>query len=314
MSKTSTKTEMKAEPVAENGNGHPVALMPEAAPVRPSDGMLSDSETARAVAEIQTAMLIARRFPRHEASCRDRILQAFMRPELAEVAMYQYARGGSDVSGLSIRAAETMAQYWEHLEFGFREQRSSSEPKSTVEAFAWDKQLNTRPVRIFEVPHTRPARGGGQIVLTDARDVYEHVANQAQRRVRACILAVIPGDVQDAVIKQTQATLESRTQITPEYIKQTLDNWAVIGVTREMLEKRIQRRIDTLTPQLAVYLVKIFNSLRDGMSTVGDWFDVPPPEQAATKNDQLKNKLGLGAATKSDELPGQTTILGAGER
>jgi hypothetical protein len=43
-----------------------------------------------------------------------------------------------------------------------------------------------------------------------------------------------------------------------------------------MIEKRIQRRLDAMTPALMVQLGKVYNSLKDGMSTIADWFEVAP--------------------------------------
>ena len=56
-----------------------------------------------------------------EIRAMDNILNAFTRPTLAEQSQYQYSKGGSDVSGPSIRSAEAIAQLWGNIEFGFRE-------------------------------------------------------------------------------------------------------------------------------------------------------------------------------------------------
>ena len=64
---------------------------------------------------------------------------ACTRQGLAEQALYSYQKGGTEVSGSSIRLAETLAQNWQHMQFGIRE-LSQSGGESTVEAFAWDLQ------------------------------------------------------------------------------------------------------------------------------------------------------------------------------
>ncbi len=72
--------------------------------------------------------------------------------------------------------------------------------QSTVEAFAWDvEEANTRQTKVFQVRHWRHTKQGGY-KLTDPRDIYELVANNGARRLRACILGVIPGDVIDAAV------------------------------------------------------------------------------------------------------------------
>lgn len=233
----------------------------------------------REMAEVQGAIAIAKRFPRDERAAMDRVLMACTRQSLAESAVYTYSRGGSEVSGPSIRLAEAIAQTWGNLAFGIREleQRSG---ESTVEAFAWDMEHNTRQVKVFQVRHERHTKAGTKR-LTDPRDIYELVANQGARRLRACILGVIPGDVVEAAVAQCDATLKSSAEVTPERVAKLLDAFKPYGVTKAHIEKRIQRSIDAITPGQLVQLGKVFNSLRDGMSQASEWFEVAGAQQAS---------------------------------
>ena len=88
--------------------------------VAPHDSAGSRQNQSRELAETQTKYLMAERFPRDEVAAMDRILNAFSRPTLAEKAAYQFARGGSDIAGPSIRAAEAMEvfQHLEHADMG----------------------------------------------------------------------------------------------------------------------------------------------------------------------------------------------------
>ena len=94
--------------------------------------------------------------------------------------MYSYSRGGTEVTGPSIRAAETLAQCWGNIQFGVREleQRGA---ESTVEAFAWDIETNTRQVKVFQVPHLRYTKKGSYR-LEDPRDAGLHVPRQSVGR------------------------------------------------------------------------------------------------------------------------------------
>src|ERR1035437_1770538 len=78
-------------------------------------------ESSRAVQEVQASLVIAKRFPRDEIGATKKIINACQRPGLADVAVYDYSRGGSSVTGPSIRLAETIAQYWGNIDFGWRE-------------------------------------------------------------------------------------------------------------------------------------------------------------------------------------------------
>lgn len=281
----------------------------ELAPRNPQDGVLVQAEASRAIAEAQSALAIAKKFPRDERTAIDRILQAFTRTALAEKAMYTYARGGSDVTGPSIRAAEVLAQNWGNLHIGVREleQRPGSPGESVVEAFAWDVETNMKDLKVFTVPHVRETKRG-RVLLSDARDIYEHIANQGARRKRACILAVIPGDVIESAMHQAEMTLHTKTQITPETIKSLLDKFKDLAVSRAMLEGYIQRNIDAITPALVVRLGKVYNSIKDGMSVATDWFEievqVSESKQVESRTASLSNLLKTQAqSTKQPEAP-----------
>lgn len=260
-------------------------------PARPlsSGGAMVEVESQRAIQETQAAMVIAKRFPRDQAAAMDRVLQACTRPSLAESAMYQYSRGGTDITGPSIRMAETLAREWGNMQYGIRE-LTQANGESEVEAFCWDIETNTRQVKVFKVPHVRFTRQGSKR-LEDPRDIYEMVANQGARRLRACILGVIPGDVVDAAMEQCEVTLKTKIEITPDTIKGMLEKFAEYGVTKVMIEKRLQRNIDSITPAAFLQFRKIYTSLKDGMGSVSDFFD-----QEASAEPAPKGTAGLKAA------------------
>lgn len=243
-------------------------------------------EQQRAIQEVQAAMVIAKKFPRDPIAAMDKILQACTRATLAEGALYSYSRGGAEVTGPSIRLAEALAQNWGNIQFGIRELEQKG-GESTVEAFAWDIETNTRQVKTFAVPHIRFTRAGKK-KLEDPRDIYEMVANQGSRRLRACILGVIPGDVIEAAVRQCELTLTNTADTSPEAIKKMVDAFReAFGVSPEQIQKRIQCRVESMRPAQMIQMKKIYASLRDGMSTVEDWFERPEPK--ASKIDELNN-------------------------
>jgi len=256
---------------------------------------------SREMAEVQAAVVMARRFPRDEIRAMEKIRNACSRPALAESAVYQYSRGGSDVSGPSIRLAEAIATAWGNIQFGVREveQRNG---ESTCEAFAWDVESNVRVVKSFKVSHIRHTKRG-DTVLTDPRDIYEMVANQGARRVRACILGIIPGDVVEDAVKQCETTLNAKADTTPEGLKKVADAFAQYGITVKQIEARIQRRFDSITAAQVVGLRKIIVSLRDGMSKPEDWFEPIAKDEAkpseAAKPKKLRDALKPAASPES---------------
>ncbi len=271
---------------------------------------------SREVAEIQTKYLMAQRFPRDMIAVTDAILNAFTRPSLAEQAEYEYARGGQAVTGPTIRTAEAMAQQYQNIDFGFREVgrglHDDGVPYSDVEAYAIDLQNRSRRAVTFVVRHWRDTKKGGY-VLKDERDINELVSNQAQRRVRSCILAIIPGDITEAAMKQVAVTLSANADTTPDGIAKMVKAFAKFDVTPAQIEKRIQRRLEAIQPAQVISLLKVFNSLKDGMSTVEDWFepvDAAAGAPVAAKTTSVKDLKDKAKAAPAPAAAAPTPIEG----
>ena len=230
---------------------------------------------SRQAQEVQGAIVMAKKFPRDEVESFNRIVRACQRKGLAENAMYEYPRGGTKVVGPSIRLAEAMAQNWGNIDFGIIELEQKN-GESQVMAYAWDLETNTRQTKVFTVPHIRSTKKGN-VPLTDPRDIYEMVANQGARRVRACILGVIPGDVQDAAIDQCNKTMSEGEK--KPVIDLVRDMAAIFerefSVPIEAIEKYIGCKSEAFSMNDLVRLKRVYKSLHDGMAKREDYFDLP---------------------------------------
>lgn len=245
--------------------------------VRPSQSQM-EIATTRAAQEVQAAMVIAKKFPRDQDAAFQRIIQACRRKNLAEQAIYVYPRGGQEVTGPSIRLAESLAQNWGNLEFGVIELEQKL-GESVVMAFAWDLETNTRQTKVFSVPHIRYSKNKGSTELTDPRDIYELVANNGARRLRACILGVIPGDIVDAACDQCEKTLkEGNKEPLSDRVRNMIVAFKDIGVTKAMIETKIGHKTDSINETELVRLKKVYVSIRDGIGKREDFF---APEVAA---------------------------------
>jgi hypothetical protein len=283
----------------------------------PSAGGALAAMEKREETEVFAMVMMAKRFPRDQQACMERILTAFQRHTLAEVAQYQYARGGTDIVGPSIRAAEAIAQEWGSLDTGWRElargMGHNNVPFSEVLAYCYDLQSTTRKAITFIVPHWRDTKTGGY-KLKDERDIYELCANQAQRRLRACIIANIPGDVMDQAMRQATATLKAKADVTPEAQARLLEAFGAFHVTKEHIEARLQRRLDSISPAQMVGMKRIYASLRDEMSTPGDWFPdwkapagaEPPAPPAPTPEPTLSDLVAERSKMTPEPTPAPT--------
>lgn len=293
------RNEQMNEMTRQNG-GAP--MQAQAAPVQLGGGANVAVAASQAMAEVQSRVAMAKMFPRDVPAAIRRINNACSRPGLAENAMYVYGRGGQEITGPSIRLAEVLAQCYGNLEFGIREleQRNG---ESTCEAHCWDMETNVRQSKIFQVPHVRHTKRG-DCPLTDPRDIYELVANNGARRLRACILGIIPGDIVDEAVETCDKTLRERGDISPEHIEKLLKAFADKGVTRRQVEAWLQRSVESITPMQVIRLRKIYMSIKDGMSVPADWFGEAEPPAAGPEKKTLGEILKKMAGSAPEEAGG----------
>ncbi len=269
---------------------------------------MTTAASSREIAEVQAALTIAAARPRDMEVVFEKVMDACKRPSLAERAIYEYARGGTDISGPSIRLAEALAQAYGNLTFGIRELEQKN-GVSTVEAFAWDLETNTKQVKTFQVTHRRHTRKGGYD-LTDPRDIYERVANDGARRMRSCLLGIMPGDLVDEAVLTCTKTLIESAKITPDLKVKIVAQFKGLGVSLEQIEVLIQRSFESITPQNVVRLRNIMTSITDGMSTAKDWFppietEKPPGEEEPAKKgaELAKEKVRKAKVEVEPEAP-----------
>jgi hypothetical protein len=235
--------------------------------------------TTREAQEVQAAVFMAKRFPRDENFAIARIAQTCQRKGLAEKAIYSYPKGGQNVTGPSIRLAEAIAQSWGNIQSGVveLEQRPG---ESVCMSYCWDLETNTRDTKIFTVSHSIQTKKGAKM-LTDPREIYEHVANQGARRKRACILAVIPKDVVDSAMEACQRTLASgaKEPLIDRLRKMVNVFQTELSVPLESIERYMGYKLDSFTEMDMVTLRGVYTAIKDGASKREDYFDLPKNER-----------------------------------
>lgn len=229
-------------------------------------------ESSRAIAEAQGKLIIAKKFPRDEVQAYNRVSQACQRKGIAEKAFYSYNRGGSTVNGVTIRFAEELARCWGNIDYGIKE-LSQDEGKSEMQAYAWDLETNAQSVQNFTNPHIREV-GGKAKILTSQRDIYEINANMGARRLRSRILAILPNDLVDMAIAECKKTLVGNNdEPLIDRVKKMIVAFGRIGVTQEQIEKRLHRKVDTMTIDDFTDYIGIYNAIKQGESKTSEWFE-----------------------------------------
>lgn len=230
-----------------------------------------EAAVARATQEIQAALIIGQRFPRDEIKAKTKILEACRRKGLAEVAEYEYSRGGTKILGPTIDLLRAIASRWGNVIFGWAEAERSG-GQSSVRCWAWDTQSNARAERTFTVRHWRDTSAGGY-ALKDERDIYEMLANHASRRVRACLEEVIDSDVVADAVDQCRKTLKEgeKTPLTDRVVAM-VGAFREMGVTQGQIEAKLGNKCEAVSENQLASLRRIYKAIKDGVGQPEEYF------------------------------------------
>lgn len=290
--------------------GNPFAVQAPA-----GGGALAAMTSNAAVTSVLASIWIAKQFPRDLAEVTARMNQACSRLTLAQSATYAFPRGGTTVEGPSIRLAEALIGAWGNAEAGWKELGRHWDPKgadgkgcmvSECVAFCFDKETNVRREISFTVNHTRDKNvyegkkkvGMVRELLESERDVYEICANMASRRIRACILQVLPGWLTEEALAATRKTLENGdSRPLADIIRSLEAKFREYGVSRAMLEANLGHKLEETTKPEVVKLGKVFNSIADGMVRVKDVF---PDDDQPAREPTLPKTPASAPAPKTD--------------
>ena len=257
---------------------------------------MAGAEHTRKATEVQVSMAIAKRFPRDSQVAYLNIMESCKRKSLAEKAMYSYPRGNQTVMGPSIRLAEVLAQNWGNMDFGLLE-LDRNDGESSVMAYAHDLETNVKRTTVFQVAHRRDTRQGSK-KLTDERDIYEMVANMGARRLRACILNVIPGDIVEEAMKECHKTNSGRTnEPIKDRLRKMLNAFSSINVNNGMIERFLEHPLENTSEDELNELRAIYTTIKDGEKKVEDYFEMtklPDPHETLNELPDEDDEIPMG--------------------
>ena len=227
-------------------------------------------EQARAVAEVQAAVVVAQQCPRDMARAEGEMRDACGRMALAQRAFYRVPKRGN---GPSVHLARELARVWGNVQYGVHElRRDDRAGMSEVQAFAWDVQTNTRQARTFQVPHQRMVKGERK-PLVDLGDVYLNNQNIGARAVRECIYGVLPTWFVEAAEDLCRQTLQNgEGKPIAQRIEDAVQAFHALGVKAAQLEDKIGRKRGQWDAGDVAQLQVLFMSIQRGEVTVDEEF------------------------------------------
>lgn len=247
---------------------------PTPAPAPLHIGQATAVEQARAVAEVQAAIIVAQQCPRDMHRAWAEMKAACARLALAARAFYKVPNRGQ---GPSVHLARELARIWGNMDYGVRElRRDDSRGESEILAYAWDQQTNVRSTRSLISPHAKMA-GGARKPLVDLTDIYLSNQNIGARAVRECILASLPADFVAEAEDICRTTIEKGDgKPLPDRIVSMVAVFAELGVKAERIETRLRRKRGQWTAADVADLLVVFNSIKRRETTAEEEF---PPER-----------------------------------
>lgn len=245
-------------------------------------------EQQRAIAEVQGAIFMAKTFPRNIEQVKQQLSVICQQPAVFGKSSYSYKRGGEEITGPNIDLLRTIVQAYGNVHFGLRE-LSRQPGVSTMQAYAWDLETGSREDKVFDVPHVRETQHGRYPLKTD-RDIYENNANMGARRLRACLETIVRDDVIAHAIQSCDRALIASNVASDDNRAALLAEYVALGVTKERIEARLNKKWEAATPAQLVRLTRGLTAIKEGVTTADEAF--PPP---AAPTDETKGASGLKA-------------------
>jgi hypothetical protein len=251
-------------------------------------GQATAVEQARAVAEVQGAIVVAQQCPRSKTFAVQEMRESCAQLGLAERAFFRYSRGSGQITGPSVHLARELARCWGNMQYGIAElRRDDTRGESEMLAFAWDVQTNTRATSTFIVKHGRDTKTGVK-ALTDLRDIYENNANNGARRLREQIFAILPKWFTEEAQDRCRATIEKGDSDKPlaQRIADMVRGFESMGIAVDQLERKVGREQGKWTAHDVAALAVIGRSISVGETTV----DAEFPDDKVTADEIKQTK------------------------
>lgn len=240
-------------------------------------------EQARAIAEVQAAVVVAQQCPRDMARAEAEMRDSCGRIAFANKAFYRVTNRGN---GPSVHMARELARIWGNIDYGVKElRRDDAKGTSEILAYAWDVQTNSRSTRTFVVPHQRMASGKRKD-LTDLTDVYLNNQNIGARAVRECVFTVLPAWFTETAEDIARATLARGADASAQAPAVPVEDRAAemlaafataFGVDEARIAAKLGKPRAQWDAQDMATMQVVYSSLRRGEITVDEEFGQTAP-------------------------------------
>lgn len=266
------------------------------------------SAIAFARAEMEGAILVAKKFPRNEDDARQKLMRSCARPRFAEEVTYAYKRGQQQVTGLSVYFAREAARLWGNIRYGYYVVRDDDDERH-IRCWAWDVETNAKVEfdDTFRKLVQRKDRSGGATVWVrpDERDLRELTGNRAARVVRNAILALLPEDLKSECEERAIRTTQNAAAEDPDAArKRVVDSFGLLNIPASEIDRYLGHKLAMATPAELADLRRIWKALNEGSAT---WAEFAPPDAGVGSENGTARGSGSGPVTPEALKNGKAT-------
>jgi hypothetical protein len=244
--------------------------------------------SAAAMREIEVRVMLAKRFPRDEERCYQRLMTAMKFPKMADAASYKLPwlkdDSGKLVSGPSVHLARLAASIYGNMASG-NTVVASDDQADTVRGFAWDLESNYLRFEDVQVQRYIPRKKGNatELVLANQDQRMRNAANYGGRKERNCILRMIRRDIIEDALEAAEGTKLAKIKKNPDAaLKKIIKAFGELSITVEQLQAHLGHKISESSAEEIAGLREIFVAIRDGEAR---WSDYHKPDAATAAID-----------------------------
>lgn len=269
------------------------------APIKP-EAVGALSAVARDEGELKAAIVVAKRFPRQELDCYNKLLNSCQRPRFAEASTYCFPRGGKAIEGPSVDLAREAARCWGNIRYGLRIV-AEDEESIHIMGVAFDLESNNAVSAEDKFKKLIYRKDGGWI-KPDERDLRELVNRRGAILVRNALLQLLPPDVIDDAVEKAKETVRKAAagelkQDRQKTIRSLVAGFEQVGVSSQMIAAHLGHDLEIVTDAEIATLRGIWKSIHDGNSRREEHFELQKPKGAET------GSIDISQATEKKSPP-----------
>jgi hypothetical protein len=224
-------------------------------------------------------------------------------PEIAESFFYARPVGGGKVAtGLSIRCAEFMANYYPNSAYT-TEIVGEDEDSITICATFRDEELNTSHSKTVKMSKWFKYKDG-RVEKSDPDRLEIRIAAFTSKALREVVLRSMPVSLKMNVESRAKEII-GRKLMEPESIKKLLGEFLKFGLEQKHLEKIIGKATGKMDTEDRIFMLSLHNSIADGEFNVKELIEIcsdPKVRNIRLAISDLMTGNPLGGGTKTVDL------------